>query len=216
MYTLMAASILVGNMVGASVATAIALQVSSPSAVAPRARVCGGSCPNACPNGPERVLVGSVVTVRMDMATFNDPTLGESGQSAEWKYWVQWGIQRWNERAGARPILEWNDTPAAHTMYQPGNINIWLEDRDTSLSGGAAAATSMTGDCLPGASLGGRIRFFSRTPGGSNIIWSPKMASDGRGCVGGTCIFQMVIHELGHALGLDHSCETGGPRVIAS
>ncbi len=168
----------------------------------------------------QRHLTGNTVSVRIDPTSWAGTT--QAARLNEWKFLIQWAIQRWNEASDSKPRLVWDDTPAARVTPAQGQniVNIWFDSGSGGV--GAIASASVFPACPGGASWGGSIKFYQNMalpPGGSvGILWSTKLSASGGACVdtngtSGTCVHEATLHELGHILGLGHTCEnvTGSP-----
>jgi len=136
---------------------------------------------------------GARLLVRVDGASFTANGMG--GQLSSFIFAVQYSMQRWNEFGGAGPRMVWDNTPG-RSFGQPGIINVFMA--------GPSSSSSVSGLGLPfginpatGSAWGGTVTL---TPG----PWSDRIAPNGTD-TGGTMI-DIIMHEMGHALGLGHSC----------
>lgn len=148
---------------------------------------------------------GSRLKVRVDGASF--AANGMATQLPSFIFAVQYAMQRWNEFGGAGPRMVWDNT-SGRSIGESGIINVFM------VPPGSRSAVSGLGlpfgvNLFSGAAWGGTI---SLTPG----PWSDHIAANGTD--GGGSMINIILHEMGHALGLGHSCRgvVGGVTVGSS
>jgi hypothetical protein len=168
---------------------------------------------------PDRIAHGQVLS-RLpgeQVQTTNDLTVKLDGNSIDthhlgfrehWKFWVQWAIQRWNERSGVKPRLVWGGDNG-FSGFQPGIINVYMVDHTDPGYAGAWAVGTMAPVPIGN---GGQVRLFRRRcsqdpcPPNSYVqndwtAWEQSSNADPN-------MAKALMHELGHVLGLGHSCTT--------
>jgi len=140
--------------------------------------------------------------VRMNTASFVAAGLGSLVPS--FQFAIQYSVTRWNEIGGVQPRLDWQNAEGA-AAPQPGVINIFMAPGPLASGLGVPIVTNPT----TGAASGGTI-----TLTGSASTWTDRFGGSG------AHVIDFVMHEMGHTLGLGHSCRgavgTAGPTCNCS
>lgn len=135
---------------------------------------------------------GSHLRVRVNTKSFFDA--GQGALVPAVVFATQLAIARWNEFGGVEPQMDWDPTDGTnHGEY--GTVNIYLGSQ--SFNGEAAIGLPYMPNWVTGAAWGGAITLKR------DVTWSDKPS-------GGQNLFTTIIHELGHVLGLGHSCRADG------